>query len=57
MYKYTFTALMLLIGQQEGHVACKKPSTGVLVWLSVWSSVQTCIWPVDAAATQCLLLQ
>jgi len=36
-----FGALMLLIGQQEGHPACKKLSCGVLVWLSVWSEVQT----------------
>jgi len=40
-----FSALMLLVGQQEGHPACKKLSGGVLVWLSVWSEVQTCIWP------------
>jgi len=38
-------ALMLLVGQQEGYPACKKLSGGVLVWLSVWSEVQTCIWP------------
>ena len=25
--------------------ACKKLSGGVLAWLSVWSEVQTCIWP------------
>ena len=31
--------------QQEGHPACKKLSGGVLAWLSVWSKVQTCIWP------------
>jgi len=37
---------MLLAGRQEGHPACKKLSGGVLVWLSVWSEVQTCIWPV-----------
>jgi len=30
--------------QQEGHLACKKWSGGVLAWLSVWSEVQTCIW-------------
>jgi len=40
-----FSALMLLVGQQEGHPACKKLSGGVLVWLSVWSEVQTCIRP------------
>jgi len=40
-----FSALALLVGRQEGHLACKKQSGGVLVWLSVWSEVQTCIWP------------
>jgi len=39
------SALTLLVGQQEGHSACKKLSGGVLAWLSVWSKVQTCIWP------------
>ena len=39
-----FSALMLLVGWQEGHPACKKLSGWVLVWLSVWSEVQTCIW-------------
>ena len=41
----SFSALMLLVGRQEGHPACKKQSGGVLVWLSVWSEVQTCTWP------------
>jgi len=36
---------MLLVGWQEGHPACKKLSGGVLAWLSVYSVVQTCIWP------------
>ena len=40
-----FSASTLLVGRQEGHPACKKLSSGVLVWLSVWSEVQTCIWP------------
>ena len=41
-----FSALTLLVGQQEGHLACKKTlSGGVLAWLSVWSEVQICIWP------------
>ena len=40
-----FDALMLLVGRQGGHPACKKLSGGVLVWLSVTSEVQTCIWP------------
>ena len=38
-----FSALTLLVGQQEGHLACKKLSGGYLAWLSVWSEVQTCI--------------
>ena len=38
-----FSALMLLVGRQEGHPACKKLSGVVLAWLSVWSEVQTCI--------------
>jgi len=40
-----FSALTLLVGRQEGHPACKKLSGGVLAGLSVWSEVQTCIWP------------
>ena len=39
---YAFGALTLSVGRQEGHPACKKLSGGVLVWLSVWSKVQTC---------------
>ena len=35
----TFSALTLLVGQQEGHRACKKLSGGVLTWLSVWREV------------------
>jgi len=31
-----FSALTLLVGQQEWHPACKKLSGGVLAWLSVW---------------------
>jgi len=43
--RIAFSALALLVGRQEGHPACKKLSCGVLAWLSVWSEVQTCIWP------------
>jgi len=42
---FTFSALMLLVARQEGHPTCKKQSGGVLVWLSVWNKVQTCICP------------
>ena len=42
---FAFNALTLLVGWLEGHPACKKLSGGVLAWLSVWSEVQTYIWP------------
>jgi len=42
---FAFSALTLLVGWQEGHPACKKLSGGVLMWLSLWSEVQTCICP------------
>ena len=35
--------MTLLVGRQEGHLACKKLSGGVLAWLSVWSELQTCM--------------
>ena len=44
-FTIAFSALTLLVGRQEGHPACKKLSGEVLAWLSVWSEVQTCIWP------------
>jgi len=40
-----FSALTLLVGRQEGHLACKKLSGEVLAWLSVCREVMTCIWP------------
>ena len=30
-----YSALMLFVGRQEGHLACRKLSGGVLAWLSV----------------------
>jgi len=30
---------MRLVGQQEGHPACKKLSGGMLAWLSVWGEM------------------
>ena len=36
---FAFGALILLVGRQEGHPACKKLSDWVLAWLSVWSEV------------------
>jgi len=43
---FAFSALTLLVGRQEGHLACKKLSGGVLAWLSVWSEVHICISPI-----------
>ena len=40
-----FSALTLLVGQQEGHPACKNLIGGVLAWLSVCCEVHACIWP------------
>ena len=57
LLQYAFSALTLLVGWQEGRPVCKKLSGGVLVWLSVWSEVQTCTCPADATATRYLLLQ
>jgi len=40
----SFSALMLLVGQQEGHPACKKTEwwgAGIVICLE---QVQTCIW-------------
>jgi len=34
-----FSALVLLVGWQEGHLACKKLSGGVLACLSVWTQL------------------
>jgi len=48
----TFSTLMLLVGWQEEHLACKKLSDEVLAWLCVWSEVQWFAFgPADATAT------
>jgi len=51
-----FSALMLLVGHQEGHPACKKLSGGMLAWLS-GMRCRLAYGPVDATATHYLLLQ
>jgi len=50
LFRIAFSALTLLVGRQEGHPTCKKLSGEVLVWLSVWSAVQTCTCQADATA-------
>jgi len=46
-----FSALMLSVGWQEEHPACKKLSGGVLAWLSAWSEVQTCFSKIQIGFT------
>jgi len=44
-YAVAFSALTLLVGHQEEHLAYKKLSDEVLKWLSAWSEEQViCIW-------------
>ena len=38
-FLFAFSALMLLVGRQEGHPVCKKWEWWVLAWLSMWSEV------------------
>ena len=45
LFTLAFSAVTLLVGQQEGYPACKILSGVVLAWFSVWSEVQTCIRP------------
>ena len=52
-----FSALTLLVGQQEGHPACKKLSGRVLVWFLSGVRCRLAYGPADAIATHCLLLQ
>jgi len=47
-----FSALMLLVGWQKGHPACKKLSGEVLEWLSVW----TLEWGADLHMAQLMPL-
>ena len=55
---FPFSALMLLVGRQEGHPACKK-NWAVGCWHGYLSgaSYRLAYGPADANATHCLLLQ
>ena len=56
LWNFAFSALTLLVGQQEGHPACKKNlSGGVLAWSG--ARCRLAYGPADATATHCLLLQ
>ena len=54
---YSFSALTLLVGRQEGHPACKKRVVGC--WHGYLSGVRCRLayGPADTTATHCLLLQ
>ena len=56
-FKFAFSALTLLVGQQEGHPACKKLSSVVLVGYLSGARCRLAYGPADATATHCLLLQ
>ena len=44
LWQFLTRSLCRILFNLTMHPACKKLSGGVLVWLSVWSEVQTCIW-------------
>jgi len=50
---YVICALMLLVGWQEGHPACKKLSGGMLAWLFEMRC-RLAYSPADATATHYL---
>jgi len=46
------SALTLLVGRHEEHLACKQLSHEVQAWLSVWSEMQMIAYgPADATAS------
>jgi len=52
---FTFSALMLLVGWQEGHLACKNEWLGTGVVMS-GPRCRFVYRPADATATHCLML-
>jgi len=55
--KVAFSALTLLVGQQEGHPACKKSSDGCWHGYVSEARCRFAYGPADATATHYLLLQ
>jgi len=51
-----FSALTLLVGQQEGHPACKKRVVGCWRGYLAGARCRLACGPADATATHCLLL-
>jgi len=60
-FSFAFSALMLLVGRQEGHPAYNKTErwgAGVVICLERGAGADLHNYvPADANATQCLLLQ
>jgi len=54
---FAYSALMLLVGRQKGHPACKKLSGGVLACYLSGARYRLAHGPADATATHCVLLQ
>ena len=55
--KNILNALMLLVGWQEGHPACKRLNLRVLACYLSAVRCRLAYGPADATATHCLLLQ
>jgi len=56
VYVYAFSALTLLVGQQEGHPACKNRVVGCWRGYLSGARCRLAYSPADATATHCLLL-
>jgi len=54
---YAFSAFMPLVGQQEGHPACKKRVVGCWHGYLSGARCRLAYGSADATATHCLLLQ
>jgi len=54
---YSFSALTLLVGRQEGHPACKNWAVGCWRGYLSGARCRLAYCPADATATHCLLLQ
>ena len=52
-----FSALTLLVGRQEGHLACKNRVVGCWRGYLSGARCRLAYGPADATATHCLLLQ
>jgi len=57
LFIVAFSALTLLVGQQEGHPACKKQSGGVLAWLCLERGADLHMAQLMPLPLTCLLLQ